>query len=161
MAAPTAPRPSCSGSSPPGRTRTTGSSASRYFPLGVGLGGIGEAQRFVSTAAFHYPDNLSLFLLASFGVVGIFFLGVIFVAAIRGLRQSPEVASCALGVLTFIVMYGSFVSIIEDQMEALFLGASVGVLLAHPPAPAATPAAGIAAAAKRRRSIADQPSAAT
>ena len=33
----------------------------------VGLGGIGEAQRFVSTAAFHYPDNLFLFLLQFMG----------------------------------------------------------------------------------------------
>jgi hypothetical protein len=103
----------------------------QIFPLGVGLGGIGEAQRFVSTAAFHYPDNLFLFLLSSFGVVSFFFLGVIAVAAMRGLRcQPPEIASCALSVLTFILLYGSFVSIIEDQMEALFLGAAIGTLLA-------------------------------
>jgi hypothetical protein len=98
------------------------------FPFGVGLGGIGESQRFVSSAAFHYPDNLFLFLLSSFGLLSIAFMAVIVWAALRAFARPPIVASCALSVLTFIVLYGSFVSIIEDQMEALFLGAAVGAL---------------------------------
>jgi hypothetical protein len=98
------------------------------FPFGVGLGGIGESQRFVSSAAFHYPDNLFLFLLASFGVLSVVFMAIIVWAALRAFACPPRVASCALSVLTFIVFYGSFVSIIEDQMEALFLGAAVGAL---------------------------------
>jgi hypothetical protein len=104
------------------------------FPFGVGLGGIGEAQRFASTSAFHYPDNFFLFLLSSFGMLSIVFMGIIVWASLRAFGQPPRAANCALSVLTFIVLYGSFVSIIEDQMEALFLGAAVGTLLSSGPA---------------------------
>jgi hypothetical protein len=104
------------------------------FPFGVGLGGIGESQRFASTAAFHYPDNFFLFLLSSFGMLSIVFMGIIVWASLRAFQRPPRAASCALSVLTFIALYGSFVSIVEDQMEALFLGAAVGTLLSSRPA---------------------------
>ncbi len=100
----------------------------QIFPFGVGLGGVGEAQRFVSTIAFHYPDNMFLFLLCTFGVSAILLFLCLAWAAYRGMMYPSLRMICALSVFTFILVYGTFVSIIEDQMEALFLGASLGAL---------------------------------
>ena len=44
------------------------------FPFGVGLGGIGGAQRFYAANFFNPSDNLFIFLYANFGLMGIVYL---------------------------------------------------------------------------------------
>ena len=103
-------------------------------PFGDGLGGIGESLRFVASEGLHYPDSLVLFLYSAFGMVSLLFWGVIAYAVTRATKVSATYAGRAVGVLTFIVLYGTVVSIIEDQIMALLLGCSIGALLSGAPA---------------------------
>ena len=45
-----------------------GSCNNQVFPFGVGLGGIGGAQRFFAENFFNPSDNLFIFIYANFGV---------------------------------------------------------------------------------------------
>jgi hypothetical protein len=98
------------------------------FPFGVGLGGIGGAQRFYAADFFNPSDNLFVYLYANFGVFGLGYL--IWVTALGPLL--PRVARAqsieALAVLTFLLGYGAALSILEDQMAALFAAAAAGML---------------------------------
>jgi hypothetical protein len=98
------------------------------FPFGVGLGGIGGAQRFYAANFFNPSDNFFVFLYANFGVLGAIYLAW---AAALGARLPPDRrpdAVAALAVLTFLLGYGAALSILEDQIAALFLGAAAGML---------------------------------
>ena len=98
------------------------------FPFGVGLGGIGGAQRFYAANFFNPSDNLFVFLYANFGLMGLFYLG--WISSIgRGLPPNARQASIPpLAVLAFNLGYGAALSMLEDQMSALFIGASAGTL---------------------------------
>jgi hypothetical protein len=98
------------------------------FPFGVGLGGIGGAQRFYAANFFNPSDNLFIFLYANFGVMSLIYLG--WLARVgRGLpNELQSVAIGALGVLAFNLAYGVALSMLEDQVSALFVGASAGLL---------------------------------
>ena len=50
-------------------------SDNNLFPFGVGLGGIGGAQRFYAQDFFNPSDNLFIFIYANFGVLSLFYLG--------------------------------------------------------------------------------------
>jgi hypothetical protein len=98
------------------------------FPFGVGLGGIGGAQRFYAQNFFNPSDNFAIFLYANFGILGFVYLGWVCLVS-RGLPpylQSPAVT--ALAVLTFNFIYGIALSMLEDQVSALFIGAAAGTL---------------------------------
>jgi hypothetical protein len=98
------------------------------FPFGVGLGGIGGAQRFFAQDFFNPSDNFFIFLYANFGVLSLFYLGW---AVLQGLRQPPEtreVSITPLAILVFNLGYGAALSMLEDQVSQLYLGASVGLL---------------------------------
>jgi hypothetical protein len=98
------------------------------FPFGVGLGGIGGAQRFYASDFFNPSDNLFVFLYANFGLMGLLYLGW-FATVGRGLpeeRQSTAIAPLAL--LAFNLAYGTVLSMLEDQASALFIGAAAGTL---------------------------------
>ncbi len=98
------------------------------FPFGVGLGGIGGAQRFFAKDFFNPSDNLFVFLYANFGLLSLFYLGW---AVFQGLRQRPETRNAAitpLALLVFNLGYGAALSMLEDQVSQLFIGASVGLL---------------------------------
>jgi hypothetical protein len=98
------------------------------FPFGVGLGGIGGAQRFYAADNFNPSDNLFVYLYANFGVLGLFYLGWIATRCLRIPSEMQERATAALAVLTFLLGYGAALSILEDQVAALFGGAAVGML---------------------------------
>ena len=98
------------------------------FPFGVGLGGIGGAQRFFAQNFFNPSDNLFIFLYANFGVLTFVYLGWMLW---QGLRQPPETRTDAvtpLALLVFNLGYGAALSMLEDQVSQLMFGASVGLL---------------------------------
>jgi F0F1-type ATP synthase assembly protein I len=98
------------------------------FPFGVGLGGIGGAQRFFAQDYFNPSDNLFIFLYANFGVLSLLYLGW---ALWQAWHQPPETQSLAitpLAILVFNLGYGAALSMLEDQVSELFFGASIGML---------------------------------
>jgi hypothetical protein len=98
------------------------------FPFGVGLGGIGGAQRFYAEDFFNPSDNLFVFLYANFGLLGAVYLAW---AACQGLRLPEKIRPAALGalaILAFNLAYGTALSLLEDRISTLFVGASVGML---------------------------------
>jgi hypothetical protein len=98
------------------------------FPFGVGLGGIGGAQRFYAANFFNPSDNFFIFLYANFGLMGIVYLAW---ASSMGLglpRENRAAAIAPLAVLGFNLAYGAALSMLEDQVSALFIGAATGML---------------------------------
>ena len=104
-------------------------SLNQIFPLGNGLGGIGQAQALLGSAAEHWPDNMFLLLYAFFGIPAFLLFGWILYAVLRSYSIDPAVAAPALAILAFELFDGSIVSVVEDQCGALFIGAAMGVLL--------------------------------
>jgi hypothetical protein len=98
------------------------------FPFGVGLGGIGGAQRFYAADFFNPSDNLFVYLYANFGVFGLAYLGWVTSLGPRLPRLARPEALQALAVLAFVLGYGAALSILEDQMAALFVAAAAGML---------------------------------
>jgi hypothetical protein len=98
------------------------------FPFGVGLGGIGGAQRFYAPNFFNPSDNLFVYLYANFGVLSLVYLGWTAALGARLPRLARPGALQALAVLAFIIGYGAALSMLEDQMAALFVGAAAGML---------------------------------
>jgi hypothetical protein len=84
------------------------------FPFGVGLGGIGGAQRFYAADSFNPSDNLFVYLYANFGVFGLFYLFWAATLGPRLPREMHERAAAALAVLAFLIGYGAALSILED-----------------------------------------------
>jgi hypothetical protein len=98
------------------------------FPFGVGLGGIGGAQRFYAADFFNPSDNLFVYLYANFGLFGLAYLGWVAALGPRLPRLARPEALQALAVLAFILGYGAALSILEDQMATLFVAAAAGLL---------------------------------
>lgn len=98
------------------------------FPFGVGLGGIGGPQRFFAPDFVNPSDNLFVFMYANFGVLSYVYLGAICTIIFRIPRRPPPEAIGALATLTFLMGYGAVLSMIEDQMSALFIGAGAGAV---------------------------------
>jgi hypothetical protein len=98
------------------------------FPFGVGLGGIGGAQRFYAADFFNPSDNLFVYLYANFGLFGLAYLVWASALGPRLPRVARNEAIAALAVLAFLLGYGAALSILEDQMAALFLGGAAGML---------------------------------
>jgi hypothetical protein len=101
----------------------------QVFVFGVGLGGIGGAQRIYAPDAFNPADNVFLFMWAYFGSFAVLYLLATLLLIFRPLRGDANRAIPALATLAFFLGYGCVVSLLEDQMAALFIGASLGVLL--------------------------------
>lgn len=98
------------------------------FPFGVGLGGIGGAQRFYAAEFFNPSDNLFVFLYANFGILALLYLGWAASVGIRLPHELQPMAIGALAVLVFNLAYGTALSMLEDQVSALFIGAATGML---------------------------------
>jgi hypothetical protein len=98
------------------------------FPFGVGLGGIGGAQRFFAQDFTNPSDNIFIFLYGNFGVLALFYMGWM---VWQGMRQPPEtrdIAVIPLSILVFELAYGAALSMLEDQVSELAFGMSVGML---------------------------------
>ena len=100
----------------------------QVFPFGVGLGGIGGAQRFYAANFFNPSDNLFVFLYANFGVLSLLYLSWVATIGRRLPREVQPMAIPALAILAFNLGYGAALSMLEDQASALFIGASAGML---------------------------------
>ena len=98
------------------------------FPFGVGLGGIGGAQRFYAPNFFNPSDNLFVYLYANFGVLSLFYLGWLCQVGRRLPDELRAAAIAPLAVLAFNLGYGAALSMLEDQMSSLFIGAAAGML---------------------------------
>ncbi len=98
------------------------------FPFGVGLGGIGGAQRFYAANFFNPSDNLFVYIYANFGVLSLIYLAWIVALGPRLPRETRANCIAALAVLAFLLGYGAALSVLEDQVAALFLGAAAGML---------------------------------
>lgn len=95
------------------------------FPFGVGLGGISGAQLLYAKEWFNAADNIFVFMYASFGVMSLVYLGLMLLAALRTPNQGTRADIHAMGILVFIMAYGCVLSMLEDQMASLFLGAGL------------------------------------
>jgi hypothetical protein len=98
------------------------------FPFGVGLGGIGGAQRFYAQNFFNPSDNLFVFIYANFGLLSVFYLAWMVWQAIDQPLELRQAAIAPLAILAFNLGYGAALSMLEDQVSALYFGASVGLL---------------------------------
>jgi hypothetical protein len=98
------------------------------FPFGVGLGGIGGAQRFYAVDDATWADNLFLFMYAYFGLLALVYLGWIVLKACQLPLDSSPMGRQALAVLTFLMGYGCVLSLLEDQMATLYFGAAIGAV---------------------------------
>jgi hypothetical protein len=96
--------------------------------FGVGIGGIGGPQRLYAPDNFNPADNIMILLYAFFGVFAFLYVGLIALLVTRPIIGSRERALPATALLAYAFGYGLVLSIIEDQAEALFIGAALGVL---------------------------------
>lgn len=101
------------------------------FPFGIGLGGIGGAQRFYSPDDFNAADNLFVLLYAYFGIMSFVYIGWVWLTCMRVSNQAKLPVINALSMVLFIIFYGVALSMIEDQMASLFLGAAVSYLASN------------------------------
>ena len=92
------------------------------FPFGVGLGGIGGAQRFYSPDNFNAADNMFILLYAFFGMFSFIYMGWLWLMCVRVSNKASSSIVYALSIILFIAFYGIALSMIEDQMASLFLG---------------------------------------
>ena len=98
------------------------------FPFGVGLGGIGGAQRFYAQNFFNPSDNFFIFIYANFGVLSLFYLAWISRLGAHLPEELHDRAIPPLALLAFNLGYGIALSMLEDQVSALFIGAGAGML---------------------------------
>ena len=102
-------------------------SLNQIFPFGVGLGGIGGPQRFYAKDWTNPADNLFVYMYANFGLMTFVYLAW----ALRQMfvpRQLWVAAIVPLSILGFELGDGMVLSLLEDQVAALFVGASLGML---------------------------------
>jgi hypothetical protein len=98
------------------------------FPFGVGLGGIGGAQRLYANDELNAADNIFILMYAYFGMMSVVYLGGIAAIAMRIRNDSATMAAHAMATLVFLLGYGCVISLLEDQIASLFLGASLACL---------------------------------
>lgn len=101
------------------------------FPatLGVGLGGIGGAQRFYAPDRFNAADNLFVFLFANAGVMALVYLLAATAAGLRMRQREPQRDGAALAALVFLFAYGIVISLLEDPTAVILLGAALGAVV--------------------------------
>jgi len=102
------------------------------FPFGVGIGGMGIPLKSIAPGAWMFPDNMFILMYAYFGVFAVLFYAMFAYGALRSIRMDALAAEASLSILAFLLIYGIVISIVEDQIAELYLGASVGLLFSAP-----------------------------
>lgn len=100
------------------------------FPFGVGLGGISGAQRLYALHDMNAADNMFVLMYGYFGVMSLVYLAGIALVVLRLKNDYVPAKAQALATLLFLLTYGCVISLLEDQMASLFLGAALA-WLAH------------------------------
>ncbi|HEU5048441.1 MAG TPA: hypothetical protein VFT64_11440 [Rickettsiales bacterium] len=95
------------------------------FPFGVGLGGIGGAQRVYAPDDVNAADNLFILMYAYFGVMTFVYLAGVLAAVAKIGSNASKLATEATAMLVFLFGYGCVISLIEDQMGSLYMGAAL------------------------------------
>ena len=109
--------------------------------FGSGLGSLGSPMRvLIPAATWMFADNMFIFMYGSFGIFTLLVYWAVVQAIWRSLSLPPNVTESALAILALILWYGAVVSIIEDQLMTLALGASLGTLLLAKTVPVTLPA---------------------
>ena len=103
-------------------------SHNQMLVFGVGLGGIGGPQRLYAPDSFNAADNIFILLYAYFGIFALIYTAILLWLALRPVTGSERRAATAVGMVAFLFGYGAVLSVLEDQVAALFLGAALGVL---------------------------------
>jgi hypothetical protein len=98
------------------------------FPFGVGLGGISGAQRMYAPNDLNAADNIFILMYAYFGVMSFVYLGGVLMMVMRVKNDGSAGVAQAMALLVFLFGYGCVISILEDQMASLFLGAAIAYL---------------------------------
>lgn len=99
---------------------------------GRGLGGIGMAQTLVEPAKFNAGDNVMVYLLISFGVVGIGYVAVMLLRTYQYLDSRSASGATEPLVRGWVVIWLSFgftTNMIEDTSMALVIGVVLGLVL--------------------------------
>ena len=106
------------------------------FPpfLGVGLGGIGGGQRFFAPDDFNPSDNLFIYLFGNFGVASLVYLAAAVLVAMSAEIRDPRRDGLALASMVFLLTYGLVISLIEDPIASMWMGATIGWLASLQPA---------------------------
>jgi hypothetical protein len=105
--------------------------AHEAFPFGVGLGGISGAQRlYVPLSEMNATDNVFLLMYGYFGVMAFVYLGAVLVLAAKVKNDGAADTTQAMATLMFLFGYGCVISLLEDQMATLFMGAALACLCA-------------------------------
>lgn len=104
-------------------------SHNEVFPFGVGLGGIGGAQRLYAIGSFNAGDNMFLFLYASCGVMTFVYVGYLAFLCLSNGKRQLQYDLFPRAVVAFHFTYGAVMSVIEDQSSCMFLGLAIGYLL--------------------------------
>jgi hypothetical protein len=102
------------------------------FPFGVGLGGIGGAMRFYSPSFTNYADNMYLFMYAYFGMFAFVYMGWVWWQCLQVYKKPAADKVMALCIICYLLFYGSAMTILEDQMASMFLGAAVAWIATRP-----------------------------
>ena len=98
------------------------------FPFGVGLGGVGGAQRLYTTDGMELVDNMFVFIYANCGLMACAYLGWLAVTVLGQKHDGSRAVGQVLATLVFLFFYGCVISIIEDQIACLFLGGAATYL---------------------------------
>ncbi|MET0386202.1 MAG: hypothetical protein ABW321_09610 [Polyangiales bacterium] len=109
--------------------------------LGRGVGGIGMPQTFVEPLLFNASDNLTVFLIVSFGVVGPLYLGLLVTRFAVRTRQAPRARTTRwlAAWLAALLGVGLTTGMIEEAVTCVTLGISIGMLFAQRKAHAMLP----------------------
>ncbi len=97
---------------------------------GRGIGGIGYAQTIGESYRFNAADNLMVFLVVTFGVLGPLYLGFVIARLVGFVRRPPldlptRWAICWTAVLLGV---GMTTGMLEDPIASLTLGVTLGVV---------------------------------
>ena len=102
--------------------------AHEIFPFGVGLGGIGGAQRLYAPTEVNAADNIFILLYAYFGAMSFIYLGVIMAMAMKVKNDNIPSVTAAMAILVFLFGYGCVITFLEDQAASLFFGAALACI---------------------------------
>jgi hypothetical protein len=102
--------------------------------FGRGLGGIGMSQNFGESFRFNAADNLMVFLLVTFGLLGPIYLGIVVARLAAFCKHLPiePVTRWAAGWIVILLAIGLTTGMLEDPVTSVSLGISLGLLARSP-----------------------------